>query len=223
MAPQFSPALLALFSHATGDALGAFAWTAVVGVAVGLILGGLLHVTADGDGRSPAAGLQDAAAALGSTALLVLTAAVLPCLRWRGAGAVGQVAAHVAPLALVAAGLTARWVDQALRAAAADHAPAPSNDAGGVAARLLRLPLRAAAPRIAAGVALTVIALAAYASVAVAVGSGAGEHGVASAAHGLPDALLGVVLLLIALAQAVRAAGDGAVAAAGDRRMLQKA
>lgn len=213
MAPQLHPELLALLAGTSGDALRAWLLAVLVAVAMGAVLGTWLRLGAEQAG-GPQRGLRDAASALGSTALLVLVAAVLPYLRWRSGGPHAPVAAHIAPLALVGAGWVARGVEQALYAAAVDRPGIGVPHRAGPA--VSRLPLRAATTRLAAVGVVAMVALALCAGIALAVGRGAAMQGGTSVApHGLPDALLGVVLLLIAVNQAVHAAGDWAVLASG--------
>jgi D-methionine transport system permease protein len=219
-----SPVLIGLLLDALQETLVMVGVSAVVSAVIGIPLGVLLVVTARGHIlESPIVN-----AALGivvnvtrSTPFIILLIAIIPLTRLIVGTSIGTAAAIV-PLTVAAIPFVARLAEAAIREVdpgLIEAALAMGATPGKIVFKVL---IPEAWPGIIAGLTVTVVSLIGYSAMAGTVGGGGlGDLGIRYGFQRFqPDAMLAVVVVLIALVQSLQSLGD-ALARRLNKRLIR--
>jgi D-methionine transport system permease protein len=204
--------ILTLLFKATQETLWMTAAAGVVATLLGLPLGVLLAVTARGDLLAAPVFNRIAGAVVNiarSTPFIILVVAIIPFTRLVAGTTIGTNAAIV-PLTVAAAPFIARIVEGAVREV--DRGLIEAAEAmGATPFQIIRkVLLPEALPAITLGLTLAAVSLIGYSAMVGAVGGGGlGDLGIRYGYQRfLPDVMLAVVVVLVALVQIVQSAGD---------------
>jgi D-methionine transport system permease protein len=204
--------MLDLFLSAFWETLVMVGISGVLGAAVGVPLGILLHLT-DGRGILPSPGFNRIAGllvnAVRSTPFIILLVAVIPFTRVLVGSSIGTAAA-VVPLTIAAAPFVARLVEASL--AEVDRGLIEAAQAMGATTWQIvwKVLVPEAFPGIVAGLTITFVSLVGYSAMAGAIGGGGlGDLGIRYGYQRfLPEVMLLVVVILIVFVQLVQSLGD---------------
>ncbi len=207
-----SSEMLELFLTAFGETLFMVGVSGVLGAALGLPMGVLLHLT-DERGVMPRPLFNRITGvivnAVRSTPFIILLVAVIPLTRFFVGSSIGTSAAIV-PLTLAAAPFVARLVETALREV--DRGLIEAAQAMGATTWQIvyKVLLPEAFSGIVAGLTITFVSLVGYSAMAGAIGGGGlGDLGIRYGYQRfLPEVMLAVVLILIVFVQLVQSLGD---------------
>jgi D-methionine transport system permease protein len=207
-----SPALFALLADATGQTLYMVGVSTLLGTLFGLPLGVLLAVTGRGELLPHPLFNRVAGAVVNatrSTPFIILVVAIIPFTRLIAGTSIGTSAAIV-PLTVAAIPFIARLIEGAVREV--DRGLIEAAEAmGATPLQIVRkVLLPEALPGIVLGLTLAVVSLIGYSAMVGAVGGGGlGDLGIRYGYQRfMPEMMLAVVVVLIALVQLVQSAGD---------------
>ncbi|CBW74245.1 ABC transporter permease protein [Mycetohabitans rhizoxinica HKI 454] len=184
----------------------------VIGGAIGLPLGVLLHLSERGGVLQNVLlnrVLGMTINAVRSTPFIILLVAVIPFTRLVVGSSIGTVAA-VVPLTIAAAPFVARLVETALREVDRGLIEAAQAMGATTSQVVFKVLLPEAWPGIVAGLTLTFVSLVGYSAMAGAIGGGGlGDLGIRYGYQRfLPEVMFAVVLVLIVFVQLVQSFGD---------------
>ena len=207
-----SSELIDLFVSSFGETLMMVAISGLVGSALGIPLGILLHLTGR-DGILPNVAFNRIAGllvnAVRSTPFIILLVAVIPFTRFFVGTSIGTAAAIV-PLTIAAAPFVARLVESALREV--DRGLVEAAQAMGATTWqiIYKVLVPEAFAGIVAGLTITFVSLVGYSAMAGAIGGGGlGDLGIRYGYQRfLPEVMVAVVLILIVFVQLVQSLGD---------------
>ena len=209
---NFTPAMLDLFASSLWETLIMVGISGLVGGLLGVPLGVFLRLTDDGGvlENGPVNKLVGwLVNAVRSTPFIILLVAIIPFTRLITGSSIGTAAA-VVPLTIAAAPFVARLVEAALREV--DHGLVEAAQAMGATTSQIvwKVLLPEALPGIVAGLTITFVSLTGYSAMAGAIGGGGlGDLGIRYGYQRfMPEMMLAVVVVLIALVQLVQSAGD---------------
>lgn len=207
-----SPEIARLLVEAFGQTLYMVAAAGLIGTALGLPLGVFLATSGRGE-------LFEAVAlnrvlglivnATRSTPFIILVVAIIPFTRLVAGTSIGTTAAIV-PLTVAATPFIARIIEAAIREVDAGLIEA-SRAMGATPLQIVRkVLLPEALPAIVLGLTLTAVSLIGYSAMVGAVGGGGlGDLGIRFGYQRfMPEVMAAVVIVLIALVQAVQSLGD---------------
>lgn len=207
-----SPEILRLLVEALGQTLYMVAAAGLIGTALGLPLGVFLATSGRGE-------LFEAVAlnrvlglvvnATRSTPFIILVVAIIPFTRLVAGTSIGTTAAIV-PLTVAATPFIARIIEAAIREVDGGLIEA-SRAMGATPLQIVRkVLLPEALPAIVLGLTLTAVSLIGYSAMVGAVGGGGlGDLGIRFGYQRfMPEVMAAVVIVLIALVQAVQSLGD---------------
>ncbi|PTM61364.1 methionine ABC transporter permease [Phreatobacter oligotrophus] len=207
-----SPEIARLLVEALGQTLYMVAAAGLIGTALGLPLGVFLATSGRGE-------LFEAVAlnrvlglivnATRSTPFIILVVAIIPFTRLVAGTSIGTTAAIV-PLTVAATPFIARIIEAAIREVDAGLIEA-SRAMGATPLQIVRkVLLPEALPAIVLGLTLTAVSLIGYSAMVGAVGGGGlGDLGIRFGYQRfMPEVMAAVVIVLIALVQAVQSLGD---------------
>ncbi len=207
-----SPEIARLLAEALGQTLYMVAAAGLIGTALGLPLGVFLATSGRGE-------LFEAVAlnrvlglivnATRSTPFIILVVAIIPFTRLVAGTSIGTTAAIV-PLTVAATPFIARIIEAAIREVDAGLIEA-SRAMGATPLQIVRkVLLPEALPAIVLGLTLTAVSLIGYSAMVGAVGGGGlGDLGIRFGYQRfMPEVMAAVVIVLIALVQAVQSLGD---------------
>jgi D-methionine transport system permease protein len=207
-----SPEIISLLVEALGQTLYMVAAAGLIGTALGLPLGVFLATSGRGE-------LFEAVAinrvlglivnATRSTPFIILVVAIIPFTRLVAGTSIGTTAAIV-PLTVAATPFIARIIEAAIREVDAGLIEA-SRAMGATPLQIVRkVLLPEALPAIVLGLTLTAVSLIGYSAMVGAVGGGGlGDLGIRFGYQRfMPEVMAAVVIVLIALVQAVQSLGD---------------
>jgi len=207
-----SPEIARLLVEALGQTLYMVAAAGLIGTALGLPLGVFLATSGRGE-------LFEAVAlnrvlglivnATRSTPFIILVVAIIPFTRLVAGTSIGTTAAIV-PLTVAATPFIARIIEAAIREVDAGLIEA-SRAMGATPLQIVRkILLPEALPAIVLGLTLTAVSLIGYSAMVGAVGGGGlGDLGIRFGYQRfMPEVMAAVVIVLIALVQAVQSLGD---------------
>lgn len=206
------PAIQQQLIEATGLTLYMVGISALLGTLFGLPLGVFLATSRSGEIFSaPAANriIGTVVNAARSTPFIILVVAIIPFTRLIAGTSIGTTAAIV-PLTIAAAPFIARIVESAIR----EVDPGLIEAARAMGATPLQIVAKVlvpeARPSIVLGLTLSVVSLIGHSAMVGAVGGGGlGDLGIRYGYQRfMPEVMLAVVVLLIALVQTVQSAGD---------------
>jgi D-methionine transport system permease protein len=207
-----SPEIYALLLRATGETLRMVGVSGLLGTLLGLPLGVLLAVTGRGELLQSLAFNRVAGAVVNvarSTPFIILVVAIIPFTRLVAGTSIGTGAAIV-PLTVAAVPFIARVVEAAIRDV--DRGLVEAAEAmGATPFQIVRKVLvPEALPAIVLGLTLSAVSLIGYSAMVGAVGGGGlGDLGIRYGYQRfLPEVMLAVVVVLVALVQLVQTAGD---------------
>ncbi|HSK41518.1 MAG TPA: methionine ABC transporter permease [Arenibaculum sp.] len=207
-----SPQLFELLAEATLDTLWMVGAAASLGTLFGLPLGVLLAVTGRGELLQSLVFNRVAGVVVNatrSTPFIILVVAIIPFTRLVAGTSIGTNAAIV-PLTVAAIPFIARIVETAVREV--DHGLIEAAHAMGAtpAQIILKVLLPEALPGIVLGLTLSVVSLIGYSAMVGAVGGGGlGDLGIRYGYQRfLPEVMIAVVVVLIALVQLVQSGGE---------------
>lgn len=207
-----SPQLFELLADATLDTLWMVGAAASLGTLFGLPLGVLLAVTGRGELLQSLAFNRIAGVVVNatrSTPFIILVVAIIPFTRLVAGTSIGTNAAIV-PLTVAAIPFIARICETAIREV--DHGLVEAAHAMGATPVqiILKVLLPEALPGIVLGLTLSVVSLIGYSAMVGAVGGGGlGDLGIRYGYQRfLPEVMIAVVVVLIALVQIVQSGGE---------------
>lgn len=220
----FTPALQALLVDSLGQTLAMVSAAAVLSTLVGLPLAVLLVVTAPGHVFARPhlnRALGSAVNVLRSTPFIILMVAIIPFTRLVAGTTVGTGAAIV-PLTVAITPLYARLAEAAMRGV--DRGLIEAAEAIGASPLqiVLKVVIPEALPGIVAGQTVALVSLVGYSAMAGTVGGGGlGDLGIRFGYQRfMPEVMVAVVLILVAIVQTVQLVGDR-LARAVDHRVAR--
>ena len=207
-----SPELINLIIQATGESLYMVGIAALLGTAFGLPLGVFLATSRKGELFSaPAVNriLGIVVNATRSTPFIILVVAIIPFTRAIAGTSIGTSAATV-PLTVAAIPFIARLVEGAVREVDGGLVEAARAFGASPLQIVLKVLIPEALPGIVLGLTLAVVSLIGFSAMVGAVGGGGlGDLGIRYGYQRfMPEMMLAVVVVLIALVQLVQSAGD---------------
>lgn len=207
-----SPEVISQLIYSTGQTLYMVGVAALLGTVFGLPLGVFLATSQKGEIlAAPAANrvLGAVVNATRSTPFIILVVAIIPFTRLVAGTSIGTTAAIV-PLVVAATPFIARIVESAIR----EVDPGLIEAARAMGATPLQIVRKVlvpeAMPSISLGLTLAIVSLIGYSAMVGAVGGGGlGDLGIRYGYQRfMPDVMLAVVVILIALVQSVQTIGD---------------
>jgi D-methionine transport system permease protein len=207
-----SPQLLALLWQSLLETLLMCGVAGAIAVLVGIPLGVILVVTGRGamlqnlGVNRVLAGIVNATR---SVPFVILMVAIIPLTRWIAGTSIGTTAAIV-PLALAAIPFMARIAENAMREVDPGLITAARAMGASPMQIIAKVLLPEALPGLVAAAIVTLVSLVGYSAMAGAIGGGGlGDMGIRYGYQRfLPDVMLAVVVVLIALVQVVQSFGD---------------
>ena len=204
--------LINLIVQATGESLFMVAVAALFGTLFGLPLGIFLATSRKGElFEAPAANkiLGVIVNATRSTPFIILVVAIIPFTRLIAGTSIGSGAAIV-PLTIASAPFIARLVEGAIREVDSGLIETASSFGAAPLQVVLKVLIPEALPGLVLALTLAVVSLLGYSAMVGAVGGGGlGDLGIRYGYQRfMPDMMLAVVVVLIALVQSVQTAGD---------------
>jgi D-methionine transport system permease protein len=217
--------LIDLMIQATGESLFMVAVAASLGTLFGLPLGVFLATSRKGElFAAPAANtiLGVIVSATRSTPFIILVVAIIPFTRLVAGTSIGSGAAIV-PLTIAATPFIARLVEGAIREVDSGLIETASSFGATPLQVVLKVLIPEALPGLVLALTLAVVSLLGYSAMVGAVGGGGlGDLGIRYGYQRfMPDMMLAVVVVLIALVQTVQTAGDY-LARRVNRRLRQR-
>ena len=207
-----SPELINLIIQATGESLYMVAIAALLGTAFGLLLGVFLATSRKGElFAAPAVNgaLGIIVNATRSTPFIILVVAIIPFTRLIAGTSIGSTAAIV-PLTIASAPFIARLVEAAIREVDAGLIETAASFGASPIQIVFKVLIPEALPGLLLALTLAVVSLLGYSAMVGAVGGGGlGDLGIRYGYQRfMPEMMLAVVIVLIALVQLVQSAGD---------------
>jgi D-methionine transport system permease protein len=207
-----SPELINLIIQATGETLFMVGVAALLGTAFGLPMGIFLATSRKGElFAAPAvnAVLGIVVNATRSTPFIILVVAIIPFTRLVAGTSIGSTAAIV-PLTIAAAPFIARLVEAAIREVDSGLIETAASFGASPIQIVLKVLIPEALPGLLLALTLAVVSLLGYSARVGAVGGGGlGDLGIRYGYQRfMPEMMLAVVVVLIALVQIVQSAGD---------------
>ena len=207
-----SPELINLIIQATFESLYMVGIAALVGTAFGLPLGVFLATSRKGElFAAPAINrvLGIVVNATRSTPFIILVVAIIPFTRLIAGTSIGSTAAIV-PLVIASAPFIARLVEAAIREVDGGLIETASSFGASPIQIVLKVLIPEALPGLLLALTLAVVSLLGYSAMVGAVGGGGlGDLGIRYGYQRfMPEMMLAVVVVLIALVQLVQSAGD---------------
>jgi D-methionine transport system permease protein len=204
--------LINLIVQATGESLFMVAVAALFGTLFGLPLGIFLATSRKGElFATPAANkiLGVIVNATRSTPFIILVVAIIPFTRLIAGTSIGSGAAIV-PLTIASAPFIARLVEGAIREVDSGLIETASSFGAAPLQVVLKVLIPEALPGLVLALTLAVVSLLGYSAMVGAVGGGGlGDLGIRYGYQRfMPDMMLAVVVVLIALVQSVQTVGD---------------
>jgi D-methionine transport system permease protein len=217
--------LIDLMIQATGESLFMVAVAASLGTLFGLPLGVFLATSRKGElFAAPAANtiLGVIVNATRSTPFIILVVAIIPFTRLVAGTSIGSGAA-VVPLTIAATPFIARLAEGAIREVDSGLIETASSFGATPLQVVLKVLIPEALPGLVLALTLAVVSLLGYSAMVGAVGGGGlGDLGIRYGYQRfMPDMMLAVVVVLIALVQTVQTAGDY-LARRVNRRLRQR-
>ncbi len=212
MFPNLTPPVIDLIVKATLDTLTMVAVAGALGVIVGLPLGVFLATSRKGElFAAPAlnATLGAVVNVTRSTPFIILVVAIIPLTRALVGTSIGTAAAIV-PLSVAAAPFIARIVEGAIREVDQGLVEAARAMGATPLQTVRKVLIPEALPAIALGLTLAAVSLIGYSAMVGAVGGGGlGDLGIRYGYQRfMPDVMLAVVAVLVALVQVTQSLGD---------------
>jgi D-methionine transport system permease protein len=207
-----SPELINLIIEATGESLFMVATAALVATALGLPLGIFLATSRKGElfaAPSANAILGVVVNAARSTPFIILVVAIIPFTRLIAGTSIGSAAAIV-PLTVAATPFIARLVEAAIREVDGGLIETASSFGASPLQIVFKVLIPEALPGLVLALTLAVVSLLGYSAMVGAVGGGGlGDLGIRYGYQRfMPEMMLAVVVVLIALVQSVQTVGD---------------
>ena len=207
-----SPELINLIVQATFESLYMVGIAALLGTAFGLPLGVFLATSRKGELFAAAAVnrvLGIVVNATRSTPFIILVVAIIPFTRLVAGTSIGSTAAIV-PLTIASTPLIARLVEGAIREVDAGLIETASSFGASPLQIVFKVLIPEALPGLLLALTLAVVSLLGYSAMVGAVGGGGlGDLGIRYGYQRfMPEMMLAVVVVLIALVQLVQSAGD---------------
>jgi len=207
-----SPELINLIVQATGESLYMVGVAALLGATFGLPLGVFLATSRKGELFSvPALNrvLGIVVNATRSTPFIILVVAIIPFTRLIAGTSIGSTAAIV-PLVIASTPFIARLVEAAIREVDIGLIETASSFGASPIQVVLNVLIPEALPGLLLALTLAVVSLLGYSAMVGAVGGGGlGDLGIRYGYQRfMPEMMLAVVVVLIALVQLVQSAGD---------------
>jgi len=207
-----SPELINLIIQATFESLYMVGIAALLGTAFGLPLGVFLATSRKGElFAAPAvnAVLGMIVNATRSTPFIILVVAIIPFTRLIAGTSIGSTAAIV-PLTIASAPFIARLVEAAIREVDTGLIETASSFGASPMQIVFKVLIPEALPGLLLALTLAVVSLLGYSAMVGAVGGGGlGDLGIRYGYQRfMPEMMLAVVVVLIALVQLVQSAGD---------------
>lgn len=220
-----SPELINLIIQATGESLFMVATAALVATTLGLPLGIFLATSRKGElfaAPSANAILGVIVNAARSTPFIILVVAIIPFTRLIAGTSIGSAAAIV-PLTVAATPFIARLVEAAIREVDGGLIETASSFGASPLQIVFKVLIPEALPGLVMALTLAVVSLLGYSAMVGAVGGGGlGDLGIRYGYQRfMPDMMLAVVVVLIALVQTVQTVGDH-LARRLNRRLRQR-
>src|SRR3954470_1022832 len=211
-ASAMSPELINLIIQATGESLFMVATAALVATMLGLPLGIFLATSRKGElfaAPSVNAILGVIVNAARSTPFIILVVAIIPFTRLVAGTSIGSGAAIV-PLTVAATPFIARLVEAAIREVDGGLIETASSFGASPLQIVFKVLIPEALPGLVLALTLAVVSLLGYSAMVGAVGGGGlGDLGIRYGYQRfMPEMMLAVVVVLIALVQLVQSAGD---------------
>lgn len=207
-----SPELINLIIQATFESLYMVGIAALLGTAFGLPLGVFLATSRKGElFAAPIVNrvLGAVVNATRSTPFIILVVAIIPFTRLVAGTSIGSTAAIV-PLTIASAPFIARLVEAAIREVDGGLIETASSFGASPTQIVLKVLIPEALPGLLLALTLAVVSLLGYSAMVGAVGGGGlGDLGIRYGYQRfMPEMMLAVVVVLIALVQLVQSAGD---------------
>jgi D-methionine transport system permease protein len=207
-----SPELIKLIIQATGESLFMVSTAALVATLVGLPLGIFLATSRKGElfgAPTTNAILGMIVNATRSTPFIILVVAIIPFTRLIAGTSIGSTAAIV-PLTVAAAPFIARLVEGAIREVDSGLIETASSFGASPLQIVFKVLIPEALPGLLLALTLAVVSLLGYSAMVGAVGGGGlGDLGIRYGYQRfMPEMMLAVVVVLIALVQSVQTIGD---------------
>ena len=207
-----SPELINLIVQATGESLYMVGIAALLGTTFGLPLGVFLATSRKGELFSaPAINrvLGIVVNATRSTPFIILVVAIIPFTRLIAGTSIGSTAAIV-PLVIASTPFIARLVEAAIREVDGGLIETASSFGASPLQIVLKVLIPEALPGLVLALTLAVVSLLGYSAIVGAVGGGGlGDLGIRYGYQRfMPEVMAAVVIVLIALFQAVQSLGD---------------
>ncbi|MBC9881350.1 ABC transporter permease [Bradyrhizobium sp. INPA01-394B] len=207
-----SPELINLIVQATFESLYMVGIAALLGTAFGLPLGVFLATSRKGELFAAAAVnrvLGIVVNATRSTPFIILVVAIIPFTRLVAGTSIGSTAAIV-PLTIASTPFIARLVEGAIREVDAGLIETASSFGASPLQIVFKVLIPEALPGLLLALTLAVVSLLGYSAMVGAVGGGGlGDLGIRYGYQRfMPEMMLAVVVVLIALVQLVQSAGD---------------
>lgn len=204
--------LINLIVQATGESLFMVSVAALVATALGLPLGIFLATSRKGElfAAPPANGVLGVIVnAARSTPFIILVVAIIPFTRLIAGTSIGSGAAIV-PLTIAATPFIARLVEAAIREVDAGLIETASSFGASPLQIVFKVLIPEALPGLVLALTLAVVSLLGYSAMVGAVGGGGlGDLGIRYGYQRfMPEMMLAVVVVLIALVQTVQTTGD---------------
>lgn len=207
-----SPELINLIIQATGESLFMVGVAALLGTVFGLPIGAFLATSRKGElFAAPVvnAALGIVVNATRSTPFIILVVAIIPFTRLVAGTSIGSTAAIV-PLTIASTPFIARLVEGAIREVDAGLIETASSFGASPIQIVFKVLIPEALPGLLLALTLAVVSLLGYSAMVGAVGGGGlGDLGIRYGYQRfMPEMMLAVVVVLIALVQLVQSAGD---------------
>ncbi|MGX4771879.1 methionine ABC transporter permease [Bradyrhizobium guangdongense] len=207
-----SPELINLILQATFESLYMVGIAALLGTAIGLPLGVFLATSRKGElFAAPIVNrvLGAVVNATRSTPFIILVVAIIPFTRLIAGTSIGSTAAIV-PLTIASAPFIARLVEAAIREVDAGLIETASSFGASPIQIVFKVLIPEALPGLVLALTLATVSLLGYSAMVGAVGGGGlGDLGIRYGYQRfMPEMMLAVVVVLIALVQLVQSAGD---------------
>jgi D-methionine transport system permease protein len=207
-----SPELINLIVQATGESLFMVSIAALVATAVGLPVGVFLATSRKGElfaAPSANAILGVIVNATRSTPFIILVVAIIPFTRLVAGTSIGSGAAIV-PLTVAATPFVARLVEAAIREVDGGLIETAASFGASPLQIVFKVLIPEALPGLVLALTLAVVSLLGYSAMVGAVGGGGlGDLGIRYGYQRfMPEMMLAVVVVLIALVQSVQTVGD---------------
>lgn len=207
-----SPALIALLIESVKQTVTMVAISAILSTLIGLPLGILLVVTSPGQFLERPAFNRIAGTLINlirSTPFIILMVAIIPFTRLIAGTTVGTFAAIV-PLTVAITPLYARLAETAMREVDQSLIEAAQSMGASPLQIIFKVLLPEALPGIIAGQTVTLVSLIGYSAMAGTVGGGGlGDLGIRFGYQRfMPEVMIAVVIILVAIVQSVQMTGD---------------